>query len=165
VTDPLDGLSNLTQLSANIEALKNARQNSAAALNSSQLSASGTTDVGSYLLTTEQNFSKMLDILTTPADQQQETSSSSDPFAFLNNGQDSTLSSLTSQQNALELQRLAAAEQNSALIGRTVAYYTSDSTAQQSGVVSKITFSGAGAVFLVLTDGKTIPLGSVAELK
>jgi hypothetical protein len=167
MADTLDGLSNLTSISAQIETLKQAQLNSAAAVKQSNGTGTATNDVDSYLINTQQNFSKMLDILTTSADQQSDTSSTSsaDPFAFLNGGQNSTLSSLTAQQNAIEMQKLAAAEQSSALLGKTVTYYTADSPEQKSGVVSKITFNDSGAPFLLLADGTTIPVGSVAALK
>ncbi|MCU0641812.1 MAG: hypothetical protein MUC35_07030 [Candidatus Margulisbacteria bacterium] len=162
MTDPIDGLSNLTQISANIEVLKQAQLNSTAAAKQSGGTA---TDVDSYLIQTEQNFSKMLDVLTTVKSDDTGGSSNSDPLAYFSSEQSSTLSDLTAQQNALQLQKLAAAEQSSALLGRTVTYYTTDSLEQQSGVVSKITFNDGGAPFLLLEDGKTIQVGAVNSVK
>jgi flagellar hook protein FlgE len=154
VADLLDGLSNLTNISANIESLKQAQLNSAAA----------TKEVDSYLINTEKNFSKMLDVLTAATDQQKETGSS-DPLAYFSSDSNSALTSLTEQQNAIQFKQLAALEQSSALIGRTVTYYTADSTAQQTGVVSKVSISDSGAVSLALANGATIPVGAVSELK
>ena len=166
MSDALDGLSNLTAITANIEALKNAQQNSAAAGKTAAGSGTATNDVDSYLIKTEQNFSQMLDVLTAPADQQTETgASNSDPLAYFSSDQNSMLTSLTNQQNAIQLQQLAAMEQDSALLGKTVTYYTADSTAQQSGVVNKVTFSDNGAAFLVLDNGATIPVGAATGLQ
>lgn len=161
MSSTLDGLSNLTAVSARIEALKNAKLNSAAALNATASTATGT-NVDSLLIQNEQNFSKMLDILTASSDDQ---SGSANSTSFLGE-QDSTLNSLAEQQTTLNLKRLAAMEETSPLIGRTVSYYTTDSAAQKSGVVSSVAFTdGSSGAILVLADGARVPTGAVTELK
>ncbi len=153
----LDGLENVSSISANIEALKQAQSNSSSALNANK----NQVDPDTFLIQQQQNFNSMLNTLIGSTDDEKEKSSS-DYFSFFDNSQSS---SLTGLQSTADLQKLAAMEESSALLGRTVTYYGTDSNEEKSGVVSKITFSGNYSPLLVLNDGTEIPAGAVTSLK
>lgn len=155
-----DGLSNIYQISAQIDALKNAEQNTSAALGASSAGGINATDPNSFLIQSEQNFNTMLNALTTTQDDQQQQTNSSDPFSFLNNNNQNPL---TATQNSADLQRLNALEQNSAMLGKAVIYRNGG--AENSGVIQKILIDQNSTPVFVLTDGSQIPISAVIGLK
>jgi len=157
MSSSFDGLENIYSIQANIDALKKAQSNKESALNANK----GQVDPDSFLLETQQNFNSMLNTLIGSSDDDKEKSSS-DYFSFLDSSQSSSLSSL---QNAADLQKLQAMEQSSPLIGRTVTYYGTDSNEEKSGVVSKVSFNSSSNAVLVLKDGTELPAGAVTGLK
>lgn len=157
MSSTFDGLENIYSISANIESLKKAQNNSESALNANK----GQVDANSFLLQQQQNFNSMLNTLIGSSDDDKEKSSS-DYFSFLDSSQSSSLSSL---QNAADLQKLQAMEQSLPLIGRTVTYYGTDSNEEKSGVVSKVSFNSSSNAVLVLQDGTELPAGAVTGLK
>ena len=147
-----DGLENIYSIQANIESLKNAQQNSSSATKSQ-------VDPDTFLYQTAQSFNKMLDSLLSSSDEDKE-SSSSDLFGFLDNSQQSYIDSLTKQQAATTTQQA----QSSPLIGRTVTYFSTETGAETSGVVSQISLERGGQV-LILSDGTILPAGAVTGFK
>lgn len=160
MSDTLDGLSNIYSIQANLEALKNAKNNSAAALNTGKSQV----DPGAFLLQKEQTFNTMLNTLISSPDEEKQQNSSN-YFDFLDNSQNSSLSGLTGQQNTVDLQRLAQMEQYSPLIGRTATYFDSSSNLEKSGVIGSLSFKNDSSVVLVLSNGTEVPAGAVTGVK
>ncbi|MDD5382302.1 MAG: hypothetical protein PHH60_01425 [Candidatus Margulisbacteria bacterium] len=159
MSDTLDGLSNIYAIQANIESLKNAQINSSSSLNNT--SSGSHVSPGTFLYQTEQSFNKMLTTLTTPLDDQDE-SSSTDPFSFLDSSQDSSLNSVSSTDSIKQLLEL---EQSSTMIGRTVTYTDSVTGEEKSGVISKLSFTSGSVALLILSDGTELAAGSVTSLQ
>ena len=152
MSDTLDGLSNIYAIQAKLEALKSAKSSASSNTGNSQA-----VDPDTFLIQTQQNFNQMLNTLITSPDEEKQQSSS-DYLSYLESDASSSL-------NTAALQKLAAMEQFSPLIGRTVTYYGTDSNEEKSGVISKITFSSSSAPILVLQDGTELPAGAVTGLK
>lgn len=158
MTDITDGLSNIYKIQTNIEALKNAQQNSAAALNTSGSTGKSQSDIDSFLLQNEKSFNGMLDLLVNGSDQQNDQSSSSDIFSGLDTGQNPAVSTT-------DLKQLEVMEQYSPLIGRTATYFDPTTGEQKSGIISQITFDANASALLVFADGSKIAAGAVIGLK
>jgi hypothetical protein len=160
MSDALDGLSNYYSIQANIDALKNAQLNSTSALSSNNNSSNSiSSDPKSFLLQTEQNFNQMLNILITSPDDQNQQSSSTNPLDSLLSNQSSTQTDVTG------IQQLQTLEQNSPLIGKTVSYLDSASNAEISAVINSINFSSNLSPTLILNNGAVISPGAVTAIK
>ncbi len=161
MSDILDGLSNYTNISANIEALKAAQANSAAVTSSSSSAAAGNlTEAQSFLLQNEQKFNDMLNsLLSSSSDEKNEKSS--DSLSSLINSYSS--SSTSQAQGSASLQQLNAMEKNSPLLGRTVSYYAA-SGELKSGKIASISFTSSASAILNLGNGDSINAGAVVSV-
>lgn len=162
MSDILDGLSNYTNLTSNIDALKAAQSNSSSALtSSSSTSASGLTDPQTFRLQTEQNFNQMLNtLMSTSNDKSDETSS--DPLSSLINSYQSSSTSQT--LDSASLQRMSDMEKNSPLLGRVVSYFDAQTGEQKSGKIDSISFTSNASAMLNLSNGDTINAGAVVSI-
>ena len=152
MSDVLDGLSNYTNLSSNIEALKAAQVNSAP-------NQSGLTDPSTFRIQMEQNFNQMLNTLLSTSDEESDQNSS-DPFASLTNSSSSTSQTLDSAS----LQRLSEMEKNSPLLGREVGYFDTRSGEQKKGKITSISFTSNASAILNLSNGESIPAGAATSI-
>jgi hypothetical protein len=87
MSDSFYGLSNIYSLTAQIDALKKAKNAGSSASSASQV------DPKNYIYEMEKTFSQMLDNLMGPSDEEKEKESSDDIFSSI----------MTSQQNQLDL--------------------------------------------------------------
>jgi len=87
MSDSFYGLSNIYSLTAQIDALKKAKNAGSSSSPASQV------DPKNYIYEMEKTFSQMLDNLMGPSDEEKEKESSSDIFSSI----------MTSQQNELDL--------------------------------------------------------------
>jgi hypothetical protein len=153
--------SNVQSLTTQIEQLK---QNGTV---SSSSSTSGTTSPDNFILQTEQNFNSMLQNLMSPADSDDQSSSSSDLLSSLTNDQtlQAQIQTLTnSGTTSSASSNLTTLGQTSQLLGKQ-ATYQDQTGAQTTGVIAKILLDQKGNTLVEMTDGLQISVSAILGIK
>jgi hypothetical protein len=151
---------NIENLTAQISALQSQQ-------NSSTASTSGTASADAFILQTQQNFNSMLNnLMGSTGSDDQDNSSSSDPFASLTNDQtlQAQIQKLSNTSSNTGTQNLTTLDQNSQLLGKQ-AIYQDETGAQVTGVIAKILLDSQGNAIVEMTDGLQIPAASIIGLK